>query len=469
MTVSDLVTLLGKWDAGKGPLYRKLSAGIERLLEQGQISTGASLPPERSLAAALAVSRNTVSAAYAELRSGGWVDARQGSATTVTAAGYSPVGAYRANGMFATLLRNHPDVIDLTVAVPDPAPIVRDILAAPTAHLTDPETLWRGHGYHPGGHPLLRAKLAELLTTRGLRTSDEEVLITTGAQQAISLVIRALTRTGDAVAVEEVSFPGALDAISHAGADAVPVRMGPTGIDVEDLSHVLRAKHPRMLYVIPTFHNPTGLLLEPVERKRLARLIAETGTTTVDDLTLAELDFGTPAPPPLAAIEADAPIITVGSLSKVFWGGLRVGWIRANSTVISHLAGVKATADLGSSAPIQVLATALLEHYEDTRAWRKDSLCRSLLACTDALGSLLPDWRWTLPQGGPHLWVEIPDTDATAFSQRMLRNGVAVVAGPLLAVSDGVATSHIRIPYYRSPAALEDAVERFAAIWPARA
>ena len=200
--IQHITTRLGRWDYGKGPLYKLLATGLRRLLEAGEFETGTPLPPERRLAAALAVSRNTVTAAYAELRQDGWLDARRGSATTVTALRHSPVGAYKANGMFATLLQDHPDVIDLTIAVPDAAPIVADVLGDPARHVSMPQTLWSGHGYHPRGNPALRQSLADILTGNGLPTDTDQLLVTSGAQQAISLVMRALLRPGDIVGVE---------------------------------------------------------------------------------------------------------------------------------------------------------------------------------------------------------------------------------------------------------------------------
>lgn len=467
LTTAQLASLLNPWSDGSGPLYRKLADALQRSLERGHLETGTKLPPERALANALAVSRNTVTAAYNELKTAGWIDAQRGSATTVTAARYSAAGSHRTNGIFATLLRGHPDAIDLTIAVPDAAPIVRRVSSDPASHIEDLSTLTQGHGYHPRGLPSLRSALARIITANGLETSEEQILVTTGAQQAITLVVQSLTRPGDLVAVEEVSFPGALDAIADAGARPLPIRVGPDGLDIESLREVL-AQSPRLVYLIPSFHNPSGALLDEIGRKRVARMIGETDTTLIDDMTLAELDFGTPTPPPLAALEPDAPIITVGSLSKVFWGGLRIGWVRASKTLISHLAESKATADLGTSAMTQAMATAMLEKYNETRAWRNEELARSLRACTNALSDLLPEWEWQQPLGGPHLWIKLPDTDAMAFSQRMLRNGVAVVAGPLLAVNEHTATDYIRIPYYKQPTELEDAVQRLAETWNSR-
>lgn len=466
--VDRIVAELGPWHEGSGPLYVKLAAGLRRLLEQGVFATGSTLPPERALADRLAVSRNTVSAAYSELRLEGWVDARQGSATTVTAASFSPVAAHRSNSFFATLLQEYPNVIDLTVAVPDASPVVQEVLASLDRQLSDGRAIASGHGYYPQGYPPLRARLAELLTESGLATTPDELLITSGAQQAISLAIRGLTRPGDKVGVEELSFPGALDSIALSGATTVPLPMTDNGVDLDALAEMIVARRPRLLFLIPTFHNPTGATLDYTDRKRLVSLIAEAGITTIDDMTLSDLDLSDSAPVPLAAIQTAAPIVTVGSLSKVYWGGLRLGWLRANETLVRQLAWVKATADLGSSAISQKVAHLLLERHDEARAWRSTRLRESLARISEALNTLLPEWRWQVPDGGPHLWIELPDTESMRFVQMLLRGGVAVVAGPLLSARPGAGSRHIRIPFYKSPDELTLAVEKMAQVWTAR-
>ena len=458
---SDLVGLLGPWSGGNGPLYKQLRDALLELLETGSLQTGMTLPPERKLAAALSVSRNTVAAAYAELRAMGWIDARQGAGTTITALGYSPVGGHRANGLFATLIRDHPDVVDLTIAVPEAAPVVTDVLAEPRRFIAA-EALTRGHGYEPRGDSELRSAMAATLTANGLDSTPDQMLITSGAQQAISLVFRGLVRPGDLIGIEEVSFPGAIDTMAVAGARPVPIMMTDDGLDPDHLEQVITKHKPRLLYLVPTFHNPTGTLLTGERRARVAALIAEHQVTTVDDLTLAELDFGTPAPPPLATLEPDAPIISIGSMSKVFWGGLRIGWLRAQPNIVNHLVGLKTAADLGTAAPIQRMACAMLDSYDETRAWRNEQLSESLTRTIEALRSQLPTWEWQLPLGGPHLWLKLPDTDAMAFSHRLLQAGVAVVPGPLLTVDGESATDRIRMPYYLPAAQLELAIERMA-------
>lgn len=463
-SAARLAEMLGPWSGGSGPLYRQLADGLVELLEGGLIETGTTLPPERRLATALSVSRNTVAAAYGELRTMGWAEARQGAGTTITASGYSPVGAHRANAIFATLLRDHPDVIDLTIAVPEAAPIVTEVLANASSFI-DPTQLTAGHGYEPRGNLQLRSALAEVLTGNGLPTTEDQLLITTGAQQAISLVIRGMTRPGDPVGVEEMSFPGAFDAMATAGVVPVPIAMTDSGLDPEHLEEVVATTRPRLLYLAPTFNNPTGSLLEGDDRARTANFIADAQVTTVDDLTLAELDFGTPAPPPLSTIRPDAPIISVGSMSKVFWGGLRIGWIRAKPPVIGHLAGLKTADDLGTAAPIQRLACSILEAYDETRQWRNEQLVGSLLATVAALERHLPEWEFAMPRGGPHLWLRLPETDASAFAHRLLRAGVAVVPGPLLSANRSAAADRIRIPYYLPASMLELAVEKMADAW----
>jgi DNA-binding transcriptional MocR family regulator len=466
LSLVEMTTMLGRWDRATGPLYSRLARAIARLLEGGQIASGTALPAERQLAAALSVSRTTVSAAYAELRRAGWLDARQGSATIVTGAVHSPVAAYKTNGLFASLMRAHPDVIDMTVAVPQAAPVVRDVLADPSVAGVDLDRAIEGHGYYPAGYPPLREALAQILTGNGLPTAPDELMVTSGAQQAISLVARATVGDGETVVVEEVTYPGALDLVTSRGAELAPVPITTRGIDVDALTRVIDTNAVRLVYLVPTFHNPTGSVLELSSRQRLVDTLSEHRVTTVDDLTLHELDHGDPSPPPLAALGPDAPIISVGSMSKVFWGGLRVGWVRARPPVIEHLIGFKTSADMGTSAIAQVVATASLTRYDETRRWRNQRLARSLETLVNAIGELLPDWDWQAPAGGPHLWVGMPPGgDATTLSHAALRKGLALVPGTLLAADESRAHDRIRLPLYPDGEALVAAVRIMAATW----
>lgn len=462
--LDELVVLLGRWDQGRGPLYRQLSDGLRRLFEIGRYEAGERLPPERQLAASLAVSRNTVAAAYGDLRAEGWVQARQGSATVIASVTQSPAASHKESGLFASLMQSSPEVLDLTVAVPRIAPILEEIIARPGAFV-DLKRLLSEHGLHAHGSDDLRQRIAAKLSASGFATEPNEILITTGAQQAISLITRAMIRPGDAVAVDEITFPGALDAIRASNGVAQPVRVGSQGTDIDDLRRVIHEHHPRLLYTIPTFHNPTGHLLRGAQREQLIATIRETELTVIDDMTLGDLGHTVAPPLPLAAAAPEASILTVGSLSKVFWGGLRVGWIRARSSVISMLASHKVSHDLASSSPSQIVALAALDHFEATQEWRNEELRRSLDALGNEVSEQLPDWRWTPPDGGPYSWLQMPGADSIAFAQLALRRGVAVVPGSLLSVTSNVGTDRIRLPLYPAPEEICKGISALAAIW----
>lgn len=460
----ELSVLLGHWDSGTGPLYRQLSDGLRKLFEIGRYEAGSHLPPERHLAKTLAVSRNTVASAYGELRKEGWVQARQGSATIVASANHLPAVSHRESGLFATLMRSTPEVLDLTIAVPHMAPIVSEILQAPSRFIDFDKHL-SGHGFHALGLPDLREAVAERLTAKGLATTPDEVLITNGAQQAISLLVRALIRPGDGVAMDEVTYPGVMDAVTSSRGVIVPIKHGSEGTDTQDLEHLIGVENPRLLYVIPTFHNPAGVLMEGRARSELARVVTESGITVIDDLSLFDLDHSCEAPSLLAADAPDASVISVGSMSKVLWGGLRVGWIRAREPVIALLGSHKVSHDLGTSAVSQAIALAAFDHLDDVRQLRNQALAASCQTLGNELEDQLPSWSWVPPRGGPYAWMQIPYGDAAEFAQLALRRGVAVVPGLLLSARDGAASDCIRLPLYPTSKELTKAVTALASIW----
>ena len=247
---------------GPHPGYRALAQGVRTLLLDGRIPLHTRLPAERELATALEVSRATITAAYDLLREGGYALSRRGSGTWTEL----PEGAAPAN----VARYQAPDgVIDLAMAAPS-APAAE--LAA-AFELAGPELACHAttNGYHPLGLPELRAAVAERYTRRGLPTLPEQILITTGAQSAVSLVVNLLGRPGDRALVESPSYPNALDAVRHAGLRITPVPVTEDGWDIELLECTLRQTAPRLAYLIPDFQNPTGALMSAEQRARLLR------------------------------------------------------------------------------------------------------------------------------------------------------------------------------------------------------
>ena len=473
-----LTDLLGRWPAADGPLYRLLATRIARLADTGELPAGLRLPAERDLAAALSVSRNTVAAAYQVLRDEGMAESRQGAGTRIVPHRTTPAAVHRANGFFTGLLEEAVVEADLSLAAVDCAPQV-------AAALTGPETLLdragldavtRTSGYFPHGLPVLRSAIASHLTERlELPAHPSQVIVTTGAQQALDLLIRSEVLPGQPVAVEDPTFPGVLDALHRAGAAVIgmPV-LGPgPGLDPERLEHVVRTHRPAMVYLIPAHHNPTGLVMPTGSRQRVARIAAaHPDTLFVDDMTLAELPLRDgPRIPPLAALgPGQANLVSVGSLSKLYWGGLRTGWITGSEGLMARLAAAKAAADQGSTAFQQATVAALLRgQHEDILKWRGEWLRIRHDALAGALRVSLPGWTWPEPDGGLCLWVRLPgEADSSVFAQAALRQGVALVPGRLLSASYGGASSEgagfVRLAFTQPPDVLRAAVRKLAAI-----
>ena len=441
-----LADLLGRWPTADGALYRLLAARIGRLADTGELPAGVRLPPERALAAALSVSRNTVALAYQVLRDEGMAASRQGSGTRLVPHRTTPAAVHRANGFFTGLLSAAPD-FDLSVAAVDCAPQVAAMLNSPGDVLGKSERmlLTRGTGYLPYGLPDLRAAIAWMLTTcHGIPTTADQVLITTGSMQALDLLLRCEVAPGHPVVTEDPTYPGFIDALHRSGARPVGVPPG----DMARLADAVAVHRPALAYLIPTYQNPTGLVLPAAERHEVIALARRhPDITFIDDMTVAELplsvgQFGAKElmdePPPLAALAPRLPnVVTVGSLSKTYWGGLRTGWVRAPEGIIARLAAAKAAADLGSPAFTQGLVAALIRSsHEQIIADRAGWARQRYAVMSAALSAHLPDWTWSAPAGGLTVWARRPgDADSGGFTQAALRRGVAVVPGRLLSVS----------------------------------
>jgi DNA-binding transcriptional MocR family regulator len=382
-----------EWRAAPGPLARRLAQALVAAIATGRLLAGDRLPPERRLAAALGISRTTVVAAYDTLRDGGWIASRRGSGSRVTAAPARLPAAAAAVGGHPPEPPAVPCIELLGAHLPAVQPIVDEELAAAVADL---RPALRHHGYLGYGLPALREAIAGHLTARGLPSVADQVLVTCGAQQAIGLAAALYLQPGDAVALEDPTYPGAIEALAASRARLVgfPVLGQRQAGGLERLREVIARQAPRLVYVIPSFHNPTGATLDAAGRRDLAELAAATGTPVLEDLTLDDLYLAEPPPPPVAAAAPDAPVLTVGSLGKLVWGGLRIGWVRAAEPIVARLARLKVQADLGSSLPSQVLAARLLPRAAAIRDLRRGELGRGLAALEAALAAALPDWSW---------------------------------------------------------------------------
>ncbi len=459
MAPSDLAAVLGDWSVGAGPRFRRLARAVAAAVERGALPPGSRLPAERPLATGLALGRGTVVAAYDLLVADGVVVRRVGSGTSVADLDQPALPEGREGpGLVGRLAEDPaPDLVDLSLSV---VPGADDL---PPVALTVEDL--SGTGYGPWGRPGLRAMVAELLGRWGLPTEPAQVVVTAGAQQAISLTAACWVRPGDTVVVDEPSYPGAPAAYRAAGArlTALPVD-GATPAPAA-LAAALGAI-PALVYLQPTVQSPSGAVAGPGRRRALAEVLAPTRVPVVEDLSLAALAWRSFPPPLAASLSADHPVAVVGSLSKLLWGGLRLGFLRAPTPLAARLARLKATADLGTSVAGQVLAERWLAHPDLPTALedRRRALRRRQGALVADLADRLPDWRVTAPEGGLSLWVTLPAPVAPRLAQVALRHGVAVATGPALGGSAASATG-LRLSFAPDRATLARGVERLAAAW----
>jgi DNA-binding transcriptional MocR family regulator len=462
--------------AGDGPIYLRISDGLKRLVDRGDVALGTVLPAERSLARSLAVSRSTVVSAYDRLKTEGWLESRRGSGTWVRRPDATParVDAVSTGRLFlaadgrirdgdAIGPRIPAGTIDLSVAALPASPAVRAALVSLTQDGLD--ELLNHHGYLPHGLPTLRAAVVERLATRGMTTDAERVVITTGAHQAISLIARQTIQAGDSVIVESPTFPGALDVFRRFGARAIPLPLDELGARTGLLEDLVLRTGARLVYVSPDFHNPTGSVMPLERREEIARTAERTGIIVIEDQTMSELDLEDHGlPPSIASIAPEAAIMTIGSTAKLFWAGLRTGWVHVPADWVVRMLATKTVADLGTPLLDQQLSVQLLAQVDQVRAERARELRPRRDALIAALGSRLPEWSFSVPAGGLSLWVHLPSGNAEEFAELALQRGVAVVPGPSLSVDDGNRRA-LRMAYVEPEDRLVEAVERLADTW----
>jgi DNA-binding transcriptional MocR family regulator len=220
-----------------------------------------------------------------------------------------------------------------------------------------------------------------------------------------------------------------------------------------------------LAYLIPDFHNPTGRLMEGAARERVLRVLRDAGTTTVVDETFAELNLDGVAMPPPAAAFGGERTITLGSLSKSVWGGLRVGWVRADPAIIHRLASARAAIDLASPLFEQIVATHTLGRLDDILAERREVIRIRRAALAGALDELLPEWSYELPAGGLFIWARLPEPVSTSLALEASRRDLQLTPGPRFAAA-GVLEHHLRLPFTLAPEQLERAVRILAELTP---
>lgn len=449
----SLVRLLGHWQesASPTPLWRQLTDALRLLILDGRLPLDSRLPGEREFASALGVSRTTVASALAQLREEGYVQSRQGSGSTVT---LSAEGYQRAPRMSTT------PTLDLSTAALAAGAEIHQAyshaLAMLPAHLADT-------GYDQHGLLALREAIALRYSARGLPTTADEIMLVNGAVSGLALILRYLTGPGDRVVVETPTYPLAISAIEGASCRPVALPLPDSGWDTDGLAAIIAQTAPRLAYLMPDFQNPTGQCMDSATRQKVADIAARTCTTLVVDETMVDLWYNAPPPPPLAAFNRDAPVITVGSTGKSFWGGLRLGWLRAPSRTIAALIQTRDTLDLGSPLLEQLATCWLLDNENTLLPERRRQLKARRDMCATLMREFFPQWKFLLPEGGLSFWVELPEMMATRFAARAEGSAIHLGVGTRFNLAGG--ERNLRIPFTLDDATLRQAFCTLQPLW----
>lgn len=463
----DLAGLLNGWSSdGHGTLPRRLAHALRRAVNAGVLPAGWRLPPERRLADQLAVSRSTITEALDELRREGLVDSTQGRGTFV-AGGVtpSPVGTrvadhLRGGAGIDLATGNPPDLSHLP-----PIAVDMSMLTA----------VGGGPGMWPIGLPAMREAVAGLYRRGGFTgpprlVEAEQVHITSGAHQAISLLVDALVRRGGTIAVAHFNYPGIFDIIDGCGARPASVRTDSAGMLPEALERVIVDERPAAVYVQSGAHNPTGRVTPLGRLRELAAVVDRHDVAVIEDNTLAPLTFpsslprGAASPTTMHDLCRIAAVASVGSLSKACWAGLRIGWICAPAPLVERTMYRRLGLDLGPSAPSQLLALGLLPHLDSIVAERQRQLEGAVEFGAEHLRATIPEAMVEVPAGGCVLWTEFPVADSGPLVQLTRRHGVQVAPGSI-SVPGRVPGPFVRISVDRPLDLVREGIDRLGRAW----
>ena len=443
-----------------GVAYRDLADQIRLLIVDGRITAGSRLPSERELAAATGLSRTTTARVYAELRDAGLLISRRGSGSVVQV----PFAESSASTLIVT-----PDS-DAGIAMTYAAPVAPVGLGrAFEAAITRLPGLLSTTGYLPDGLPALRELLAARYQERGIPTSPHQIIVTSGATAAISLIARAFVNQGDRVLIESVSYPYAHEAMMSSGGRLTPLPVfADSPWDAEAAVDMLAAGSHRAAYLVPDFHNPTGAVMSESARGALARAMRRAGTLAVIDESLRDVNLdGIEMPPSFGSFDHD--VLLVDSASKTFWGGLRVGWIRAPHDLVMPLVQARMTHDLGTAAFEQLVFAEVLRDPEPMLKRALDGFRSQRDHLVDLLATQLPELEINRPAGGLGIWAGLPDHNSTHLVAAAREHGLLLTPGPRFFTGAPVAgESHVRLPYTQRPEVLDDAVQRLAKAYAGR-
>src|SRR5574341_1085237 len=470
------------------PLYAQIATQVREMISRGALKLSDRLPANRELAESLGVNRSTVTTAYDELTADGLINSQVGRGTFVSAvpaakpaladervlASPMPWSALLPGERRNQWMGGHDsgqsgkEMISLAYALPAAELFPLDDFRRSVDRVLRKEgrallQLGASNGYSP-----LQQYLAAQMALSGIHVGPDEILITNGCQQSLDLIHRILVRPGDEVAIENPTYPGAISVFCGSQTKYVTIPVAERGLDLDVLEDILAQRRPRLIYTVPSFHNPTGVTMDLASRRRLVELAAKYRVPIIEDDIYRELRYDGAALPPLKALDRYGLVIYINSFSKVGFPGLRVGWIAAPRIVIDHLNAAKQRCDMHASLMAQAAICdfsrhgLLAKHVNRTKkayAQRRDAMLQSLERYFPEEAS------WNKPEGGMAIWVKLPEAlNASQISIQASEQGVTFSAGEYFyACTPQFATMRLAFTM-ADPAQIEEAIKRLGTI-----
>lgn len=469
---------------GEEPIYRQLIRSIRAQIESGELPAGTRLPASRDLARQLNISRISVVNAYAELRAQGFLSAHAGRGTFIsgdpgsatshangdqTAPAEAPTTPDRSIREMMRMGRK-PGVISFSQGSPPPEfyPLraLRDAINT-VLERDGAQAL----GYEvTEGFPPLRAAVRDYVSALGIRCSADQVLITGGTQQALDLVVQALLGEGDLLVTENPTYLGMIDIARTRRVQLHGINLDQDGIRLDMLENFILDRRPKLIYVMPTFHNPTGIVMSLHRRRQLLNLANEYKIPVLEDGVYHELRFEGESLPPLKALDDTGIVLHASGFTKMMIPGIRIGYLISDATHYERLVRVKQAADIATAGLNQRAVHLMLERgalAQQLERNNRELHRRRDAALAAAVKYLPPGSIWNTPQGGLYLWVQLPKTGPTAAELYVsaVQAGVAYAIGSVFHTNNG-GSHRIRINYgAHRPADIEEGFKRLGRAW----
>ena len=473
------------------PLYLQVVDQIRAQIEQGELLPQTRLPASRVLAKQLGVNRITVVNAYAELEAEGLLVSRVGSGTfvadqpsnlaqstdiPVSRAWADPAPLrqpWNANQMVAEIARlaDQPGVISFAGGAPasEFLPVNEFRRALNEVLRRDgPEALQYEQvaGYLP-----LRETIAAYLQQQNISIRARDILITAGCQQALDMALRVLTRSGTGVLlVEDPCYLGLLDLLNARRITPVGIPVDAQGMRLDWLEQLIVQHRPQLIYVTPTFHNPTGVTMPLARRQALLEIAGRTGIPILEDTSYDELRYEGQPQPTLKSLDKTDIVLHAGGFSKTLAPGIRIGYLTAPPLLHRRIVANKQTADIFTSPLNQRALHAYLQgdHFEQHLLRVRQAYRSRRNVMLAALGRHFPpEVTWRCPEGGIYIWVEMPTDGPTAIDLYLaaINYNVAFAVGSVFSAS-GSFTNAFRLNFVsQAPEQIEEGIRRLGKAW----